>query len=294
VRFLNETNLKLLSNITDELYEVEDPASYKVHVPSKVEFDHGIVEDVSEINGVAIPTMYESIKRGESHVEIRARQEYENLIRLGSHPFLSEAYRKIGKTVKTPLGFTRLSILYISLMEQLYHKINQITHQNWLTKAMVEGCFTALEKHVSATAKYEQEIDCETYAFPEYGEIRMCGRMDTVDDHTILELKCVDALTIEHKLQLLIYAWMWKNTCEADSGSRVFKLVNMRTGEVLRLNATSHLIQEAMNVLVHNKYSKLPEVSDAEFIESCVSGKRIAVAKPVNSVVSVPLFVEDD
>jgi len=294
VRFLNETNLKLLSNITEQLFVTEEPASYMVHVPSKVEFDHGIVEDVSEINGVAIPTMYESIKRGESHVEARARQEYENLIRSGSHPFLSEAYRKIGKTVKTPLGFTRLSILYISLVEQLYHKINQITHQKWLTKAMVEECFTALEKHVAEDAKYEYEIECASRAFPEYGEIVFRGRMDTVDDVTILELKCVDALTIEHKLQLLIYAWMWKNTLEAECGSRVFKLINMRTGETLRLNSASHLLNEAMSVLIHNKYSKLPEVSDAEFISCCLSNKRVPVMTPVNTVVCVPLFVDEE
>lgn len=294
VRFMNETNLKLLSNITDELYEVEEAASYKIDVPSKIAFDNGIVEDVSEINGVAIPTMFESIKRGESNVEAWARQEYDKLMRSDTHPFLSHAYRKIGKVVKTPLGFTRLAIMYISLVEQLYHKINQITHQNWLTKAMIEGCFTALEKHVSATAKYEQEIECKTFAFPEYGEINIRGRMDTVDDHTILELKCVDSLTLEHKLQLLIYAWMWRNTYEPELGSRIFKLVNMRTGEVLRLNALSHLVNEAMGVMVHNKYSKLPEVSDAEFINSCVSNKRIITLKPVNSVLSVPLFVEDD
>jgi hypothetical protein len=151
-----------------------------------------------------------------------------------------------------------------------------------------------LGKHVAEDAQYEYEIECATKAFPEYGEIVLKGRMDTVADDTILELKCVDALTIEHKLQVIAYAWMWKNTLEAECGPRVFKLINMRTGEVSRLNTTSHLLNEAMTVLVHNKYSKLPEVSDAEFIESCVSNKRFVPATPKNTVVCTPLFVEDD
>jgi hypothetical protein len=290
VKFITETNMKLLSTIADELFETEEAASYMVQIPSKISFDNGIVEDVSEINGIAIPTMHESVRRDESHVEVWTRQEYTNLSLSGSHPFLTAAYRKIEKGVKTPLGFTRLVIMYISLVEQLYHKINQITHQKWLTNAMVDGCFKVLDKHVSEKAKYEQEIECETSAFPEFGKLMIKGRIDAYDEDVVLELKCVDSFTIEHKLQLLIYAWMWQNTNMTSCGPRVFKIVNMRTGEVLRLNASSHLVDEAMKILVHNKYSKLPEVSDSEFIDSCISNKFISAAA---SVAAVPLFIDE-
>jgi hypothetical protein len=224
-------------------------------------------------------------------VETVTRQMYENISSKGEHPFLCDAYRKLGKTIKTPLGFTRLAIMYISLTERLYHKINQITHQNWLSKKMVEGCFVALEKHVPIDARYEHLLEVDTYAFPEHGKINICGRLDAFDDTNVFELKCVGFLTLEHKLQLLIYAWMWRETMKPTLGSRVFKLINMRSGEVLRLQTDSHLIDEALRILVDNKYRRLPEMSDKEFIGTCLDHK---VVEHVVRPPSIPVFVEDD
>jgi hypothetical protein len=59
----------------------------------------------------------------------------------------------------------------------------------------------------------------------------------------------------------------------------MFKLINMRTGEVQKLDPTSYLIDEAMLILLHNKYEKLPAVSDSDFVELCVKGK-IVISLP--------------
>jgi hypothetical protein len=282
VRYLNEPTLKLLDAVAAELYEVEEAASYSVAIPSKVTFvgpsGSGTVEDVSDINGIAIPAMYDSlVAEDESTIETFTRDAYEAMCRDNEHPFLQAAYKKLGKTIKTPVGYVRLTVMYVSLVEKLYHKMNQITHYNWITNKMMSECFEALDKHIPDYAKYEQELHHKTKAFPEYGDIVVKGRMDVVGEEVVLELKCVDALTLEHKMQLVVYAWMWREECLALRGSRVFKLVNLRTGETLRLKADSHLIDEAMRILMDNKYTKLPEVSDVVFVERCLRGEMMEV-----------------
>jgi hypothetical protein len=148
---------------------------------------------------------------------------------------------------------------------------------------------------LTAEATFEETVEGETLAFPEFGCVTLRGRLDTLDDEKIMEIKCVDALSVEHKLQLLVYAWMWKNFYETGHGSREFKIVNIRTGEVWKLDGNSPLLDEAMHILLSNKYSQQNIMGDAEFVKKCNSIVAGAVV-PVACVrrVAVPLFVDDD
>ena len=50
------------------------------------------------------------------------------------------------------------------------------------------------------------------------------------------KLARVDNINIDHKLQLLLYAWLWGNSdLYKKYGSRDFKLLNIKTGELLKL-----------------------------------------------------------
>ena len=296
-KFLKEPHIPQLQYIMKQIYTIEQEPYYSVDIPMKQQFEGGNVEDVSDINGLVIPAMYEAKiqEREESQIEIDVRQEYDNACAGGGYAFLDREYKKLGKVIKTPEGYTRLAIMYISLTEKIYNKIQQITTHKWLTKKMVEACFVPLEKYISEDALYERPIkyDCDKYS--DYGIIKFSGRMDTVDDVLVLELKCTASLTLEHQLQLMIYAWMWKHI-NANLGSRMFKLINMRTGEVQKLDPNSYLIDEAMLILLHNKYDKLPVVSDKDFIDLCVNGKtnvQLPVipksTKPVNFMI-----IDDD
>jgi hypothetical protein len=106
---------------------------------------------------------------------------------------------------------------------------------------------------------FEQDIqyDCNTYS--EYGSVFIRGRLDAVTKDTVWELKCVESLTMDHFLQLIIYAYMWKREYEELNGVKDFKLLNLRTGEVYKLNRSSYLIEEVIKILLDNKYAKKPE-----------------------------------
>ena len=299
--YLKESNISLLSAIIDQISHTETAPEYKVEIPSKIMFEGGNFEDVSDINGIAIPAIYEARIHGTSTIERIVRQKYEEL--RDDDTFLREAYLRIGTDVRTPSAFVRLTIMYISFVERIYNKISQITHQNWLTSKMIIQCLEVLEKYISKEATFEEEIEYTADEFPEFGKVLVRGRIDAFDGVTIYEIKCVDALTLEHKLQLLVYAWIWRSAYEDKYGSRAFKLLNVRTGEVCIIDATSSLVKEAMYLLFQNKYAKTDPISDKHFIEKCLSTKRAAVASsasskptPVNviKISSMPLFVDDD
>jgi hypothetical protein len=303
--YLKESNITLLSAIVDQIFTTETAATYKVDIPSKVMFEEGNWEDVSDINGIAIPAIYEARLHGTSTIERIVRQSYEGIRE--DDAFLRDAYVRVGTEVRTPSAFVRLTILYISIMERIYNKISQITHQNWLTSKMIMQCLEVLQTHINAEATFEEEVEYETDEFPEFGKVLVRGRIDAFDKVTMYEIKCVDALTLEHKLQLAVYAWIWKQAYEGSYGSREFKLLNVRTGEVCVLDTASPLIKEAIYILMQNKFAKTDPVSDAHFIRKCLSpratasgGAGAAVIGPVAArrpapaaCASAPLFVDD-
>lgn len=297
--YLKESNITLLASIIDQIVRQEIKPEYKVDIPSKIMFEEGNWEDVSDINGIAIPAIYEARLHGTSTIERIVRQSYEGL--RDDDVFLRDAYSRIGTDVRTPSAFVRLTIMYISFMERIYNKISQITHQNWLTSKLILQCLEVLTKHITKDATFEEEVEYETCEFPEFGKLLVRGRIDAFDTETVFEIKCVDALTLEHKLQLLVYAWIWKNNYEGSYGSRVFKLLNVRTGEVCVLDTTSPLVKEAMYILFQNKYAKTDPISDRHFIDKCLSTARPAAsacggagaASMTIKASSMPLFVDD-
>jgi hypothetical protein len=245
-----------------------------------------LCEDVSDINGIVIPAIYESESQcAESTIEKQVHQRYDNLCRQqNKHQFIHNAYIKLNKygSMQTTDDYIRMGIMYISLMEEIYHKIAQINRHNWLNRELIQPCFTVLSSLIDTrTALYERGLECE-HVFADFGKIEFRGRLDVFDERSVLEIKCVQALTLEHKMQLLVYAWMWKKQTDPFYTSKEFKLVNIRTGEVYILDTCSHLIDEAIHILLENKYAKKDVLMDAEFIEMCT----LAISKPASSGVS--------
>lgn len=287
--YLKEHAIHLLTILCAELYSEERPPTYKVEIPSKVTFDDGMCECVSDLNGIAIPAIFEAKLCGESTIEQRVRDKYESM--RTTHPFLSEAYRRLGTELRTTSDYLYMTIMFVSFAEEIYNKIRQIKHHDWLTDAMVADCFKVLEHYIQKETVFEWPVEHETHAFPEYGAVLLRGRIDAVDTDTVFEIKCVDTLLLEHKLQLLAYAYMWKAQYEEEYGPRDFKLINIRTGEVLVLNADSLLLTEAMSIMLYNKYGGGDVLDDAAFVARCHGSldSGCAVRKSTG-----PLFIEEE
>jgi hypothetical protein len=272
-RFLNETNLSLLINILNELYEEEVECQYEVKIPTKVAFSSGTVEEVADINGIVIPAMYEARLCTSSTVEIDVRNRLVDITTNDSYKYIQEACRKLRPTVATPEEYCYMVLIYIAMTEGLYNKLEQIKHCRWLTEEMVAACFVALEKHLTADTIFEESVVLACEEFEEYGCVEIAGRMDAINDDCVWEFKCTETISTEHLLQLAVYAFLWSRVLEEEHGPREFRILNLRTGQIFRLvGRRSHLLSEMMRVLFHNKFAKQDTLSDAEFVERCRKG----------------------
>jgi hypothetical protein len=117
--------------------------------------------------------------------------------------------------------------------------------------------------------------ECADYN--EYGVIQLSGRIDafhaspdasqTSKKH-LYEIKCVDALTLEHFLQLAVYAWMDMESSTDDVGKTIYKLLNLKTGEVYRLDTRKRdKINDIMLILFKNKFGESKRMTNQEFLD---------------------------
>lgn len=275
VGFIKDVYISELSTIVGKLFHKVQVPYYSTKIPSKVLFENGLYEDVSDINGLVIPAIYEEKHVGNSTIQRKSETMYNSMLETKKHSFLKKSYEHL-ETIEDDLEYyTYLGIMYISLQEELYHKIYQMPTYTWLSQEMIQGCFQSLEKNLSNEDTYYElsvSFDCDFYN--EYGPIKVNGRIDAIDKTNAWELKCVESLSLEHFLQVVIYAWIWKYEYLQASGPREFKILNMKNGEMYVLDTTSSLIDEAVGLLFENRYSDQKNLSDKEFVEKCLSTRK--------------------
>jgi len=189
---------------------------------------------------------------------------------------------------KTIANYLYMANLYIAVHSKLYSKIRQISRDeyNWLEPAILEKCLQRLKDHVDVSGMPEQSIieyaDNESHALtkatlmnhPEmqrqFGDIHhftFSACVDMITQDIIWELKCTSTITPEHFLQVIIYAWIWRTVYVE---SKTFKILNIKTGLIYRLESTYEELTDIVVKLLVGKYGVSEPRSDPNFIESCV------------------------
>ena len=103
--------------------------------------------------------------------------------------------------------------------------------------------------------------------------IRFSGRVDMITKNTLWELKCTSETVIEHYSQLILYAWIWSlryedsDTIEED---KEFRLFNIKTGDVYKLNASIEEMSEVVIALLKGKYVEYEKKTDEYFYGRCL------------------------
>ena len=253
-------------------------------------FGNDVCEEVSDLNGLVIPSLYQERNSGKNSITEHVLAQIDK-----ERPFYKEKMREIDFSQPLTLAnHLLLTNIYKSMNENLYFKLAQIVSYDWLSQDNVDAMFSNMDAHIrepgdlayevaiikdkyktaEQTADKYRRIDefIERNMGKEFGLLRMNAIVDAVSPDTIWEFKCVDALTTEHRLQLLIYAWIIRMTLEpAEAQSRrQFKLLNIRTGELQILDHSSPLVDEIMVMILKAKFEKHVPKSDAEFIRDCL------------------------
>lgn len=297
--YISEENNEKLIDLLAPIFETKctEQAKYTVDIPSSIKTSNGKTEDVSDINGLVIPAMYEHEKVGVSQLQnmINTMHEDSNAV---TKKLIDDVLNKKIDKKDSISKFLCMGNLYIALNEKIHSKLEQIDSYKWLTKDMTKVCFKNLKNNVGKEPEFEfplgnYENDDGSkifrYVTNSFGEIELTSRTDCIDKKTLWEFKCVSSLSNEHLLQLVVYAWIWEKCMKDKYGKKKFKILNIRTGEVKALKYDNFHIEEIISVLLQNKYYKKPKDNDKDFIDRC-NKVRIKISSSVNKPLERSLF----
>lgn len=240
-------------------------ADTKVIMPLKVQTKLNRWEEVADINGLAIPALYEW--RRNKIMQIANVDEFTVIKQNEKYAMRYFDLRKqILASTKDPNIDTVLELanIYSSFFNGYHYKIAQITKYNWLSTTLVEPCLEILGENISAVdVQYEKPLLEQIF----YGAT-IRGQADAYSERqsTLWELKCTESLELVHEIQLAIYAWLYKQSHPRRFQEVAFHLLNIRTGELRRISATSKQLDDMMVFLITEKTRPLPKISDEEFI----------------------------
>lgn len=272
VSHLGNTLLELQEKI-NEMFEQLKPPNTLIKITDTIEnTELNIMENVTDINGLTIPMILEQLQSGECHI---LKQTKNKINQITQDESLIKKIKEVEFTKDTLIDeYLKIGTFYSCINSQLIHKINQINNYNWLDMKEVNKCHNHLRENLSNKIKWEvtlgNKMYCNqpifSYIHPNFGTIKISNRIDAMDDTTIWELKCVNDLLLEHKLQLIIYYFIHKNM---ESTQRDFKLLNMKSGEVLKLNPNETYIDHIINKVLETKILTKDRISDDNFLKLC-------------------------
>jgi len=345
IKFISEPVLEQISPIIDRIFITEIPVQNEneIDIPKIVQVRDGLYEDVSDLNGIAIPSIYYDLLCGNTDgANVLKRMIQANLqeIKPGKHGFLKESVARLPDVCATPADYLYLANVYVAVQEKLYFKLKQIDHgeYNWLTIDTVNKCMTTMKRSIIpqyppgtqeknnsfqeripmmkdgmktgiierpgggkglesseagfgrpgvpptiipslSTNEFEKQIIHHSLElehatldnllnsfFGNEMKFRFSARVDLLTDNTLWELKCTSQLGMDHKLQVIIYAWLWRVLFDETMVKKEIKLLNIRTGEILRLESTMDELTRIVVALLKSKYGNSSILTDDEFI----------------------------
>jgi len=248
---------------------------------------------VSDLNGLAIPAMYYDYLEakwdpGSTNVLYNTILLMLEELKDGEHEYLREIAMRLPETFSEPCDYLFLANVYTAIHEKLYFKLRQIgqTDYKWIPASMMEKCKNRLEKQIGKECDeskpliekviihQSQEMEHEPIDqvlgeyFDESVRFRFTARTDIITSKTLWEIKCVREITMDHKLQVVIYAWIHQILNKETP--RAVRIFNINTNNVLELKASFEQLNYIVVSLLQGKYQESVAKTDEEFLASCM------------------------
>ena len=271
----------------------------EIDVPSVVSLKNGLYEDVSDLNGVAIPAIYCDYIQGKTGVDTantpnilwrfieNARKQFKE----GEYLYLKRVFEKLSPYCRTPAEYLYMSNVYIAFQEKLYFKLKQIDSDEyeWLTDEMITQTNERMDRVICDPGNSNDDIDRFEDTFIHYSQddkhavidkilgphiqtaerYRFTARVDLVTTQRVWELKFVNELSIDHYLQFVLYAWLWRCVYLDDAEPpKDFYIFNIRKGDIFRLSASFEELTEIVVLIIKGKYEPMATQTDDEFVNS--------------------------
>jgi len=208
--------------------------TYQIQITSSID-SNGLKENVSDLNGMAIPAYYEYKIKNKSTI---FDQKYN-----GSVSQLLEISNKHG--------------CFLSGYE---HSLNQIKQYDWLSEHDLTRCIEKL-KEVGINTNSQFEVNYLTQN--KIKEDLFMGAIDCICENTLWEFKCTSRIEDHHYLQLAIYAYLFlEQTEEQITKEFQYKLFNILTGELSEIIIEFDKIKSMIEYII--EYKSRDHVAEAE------------------------------
>jgi len=306
IKFLSEPTLDVISPIVDKLFVKIDTTTMDPYEDQETEYIFEEIEiqgvkqtrtehyeDVSDINGIVLPMLfYDHLQDGQQKCILQ------NLVRLAmtdvpkdKHTFLHKMIESMPEQCENISDYLFVANLCTSVQEKVYSKLKQINRDeyDWLDQDVVDICLRQLERVVGPECRSQtwtaeksiimQSSDIDHYYIDRFvSELlrdegivyRIGARVDLMTDTSIWEMKCTSNLTIDHKLQLILYMWIWNMTVHPSEWPKHRKtgyLFNIKNGELLRLDSCMEDMNKIVSEILKDKYKKTIPKTDDEFLD---------------------------
>jgi hypothetical protein len=296
IKFIPESVLEEISPILDKIFiKIKSfEESDVLDIPIMIHTKNGYYEDVSDLNGIAIPAMYYDYIESEWD---DGEKEYQNVLydiikesmnntRPGEHLFLKNIINDLSPEFESVNDYLYLANIYVASQEKLYFKLKQIEKDeyNWLEPSILSKCKERLLQILEDECRLEKpsveetiinvlDEDAHVYIdeildkhFPNK-KFRFTARIDLITMKTVWELKCTTTISQDHLLQVVIYCWLWRRM--NPNCKREFKIFNIKSGEILMLDASMEILDKIVLNLLNGKYETHLPPNDTDFLNDC-------------------------
>ena len=242
------------------------PPETKIPLVSVIQTGPKHWESVADLNGIAIPALYEW--RAKKSMRVSSLDQ-ETVTKEGG-AFIKR-YLEIQSMVSShdepPISLILEAANIFNAMFSGYHyKVAQIKDYSWITTNEIEPCMEILNDHINREdTQYEVVIPEQICK-----QATIRGRVDAYseDNSTLWEIKCTDSLDMAHDIQLAVYAWMFSKAFPSRFPEISFHLLNIRTGECRKIITSAANLESMMNYLIAEKTRVIPKQTDDEFIST--------------------------
>jgi hypothetical protein len=265
-KHLSSTLVKRLTTVVDDLFVEDNTNTYDIFesIPDTI-FTGKTHEYVSDLIYIAIISRYEYTTIGASTLVTRIK----NLLTyLTSTPqeILQEFLSLCNETQNSMLYWLKVANIYDALSHKLIYRLKQIKNYNWISEDQWTQIYYYMNNvlpkdnliYETPIGEYHNTDNYRSYKYKSQDKIvKLTGKVDGYNQNTVWLFKFSGILSIETKLQLILQAWMIKqsplpNTCE-NWNSLQFKIFNIKTGSVWTLANDFATIDKITQLLVENR-----------------------------------------
>ena len=236
--YLKNLSIIQIINILKHIKYNTIQEKYKsITLPAKTLTNNNMYEDVSSINGIAIPSYYEFITNKNSKLLDNIACNIDDL----SIDIKNKLDLVLIKESLNINDFLFFATIYDMRINGYYYKLSQIKEYNWLNESILKNILNIIHKALGNKI-YHREFEENSSIV--INNKKIFGIIDCVDNETktIWEFKAVSYISEIHLLQLALYALMCKDIYKNYS----YKILNILTGEIKELD----LINSNLDIMI--------------------------------------------